>query len=150
MVRAVRGPTGYEVMRRELRQDENGLKPRIQSRQEIRNDRLTEKHPYEVPRAQHVEGQRRGQMQQADVVRKAQPAAVLMPSGPVEHDHRVTARRDPGADLGQVQVHLLGIDVRQHQCRADIASRTFGAKDIALRWPSTCFARRTFASSAQS
>ncbi len=49
MVRTVRGPTGYEVVRPELPQDENGLEPRIQSRQEIRNDCLTEEPPYEVP-----------------------------------------------------------------------------------------------------
>ncbi len=38
---------------------DDGLEPRIQSRQEIRNDRLTTKPPYEVPAAKPVECQRR-------------------------------------------------------------------------------------------
>jgi hypothetical protein len=59
-----------------------------------------------------------------------QPTAELMPAGAIQHDDRMRTRRDPAADLGQMQVHGFGIGLRQHQSRANTARRTNGAEDV--------------------
>jgi hypothetical protein len=78
------------------------------------------------------------QLEQADVVGQAQPAAALVPAGAVEDEDGVCAGSDLGADLGEVGVHLraekpppdFGTDAGQHQCGTGGASRAHRAKQI--------------------
>ena len=72
----------------------------------------------------------RWQAQQPNVVRHHQAVAGLMPTGAVEcHDSKST-RADPAADFLQMQVHGLGIGVRQHQTRPDTACRAYSAEQV--------------------
>lgn len=68
--------------------------------------------------------------QEAYVVRYQQLAAGLMPSGAVEDEDGVVPGLDLGGDLGQVQVHGLGIGVGQNQGGADVTSGAHGAEDV--------------------
>ena len=72
----------------------------------------------------------RREVQQAEVIRQVQPTAELMPAGAIQHDDSMRTRRDPAADLGEMQVHGFGIGLRQHQSRANTARRTNGAEDV--------------------
>ena len=47
-----------------------------------------------------------------------------MPTGPIEEQDGVTALRHLATDLIEMQVHRVGIGIRQNQCRADLATRT--------------------------
>ena len=62
------------------------------------------------------------QPQQADVLGDAQPGRGV-PARPVQHEHGVGALGDTAPDLGQVRVHGLDVDVRQHDGRAHAALR---------------------------
>ena len=53
-----------------------------------------------------------------------------MPAGAVERDDGVRARRDLGADLGEVQVHRLGVDERQHEGGANPSGRADRTEQI--------------------
>src|SRR4051812_37800604 len=53
-----------------------------------------------------------------------------MPSGLIEQEHGVFAGSDLGRDLGQVQVHRLGIAARQDERCALPVARADGAEDI--------------------
>ncbi len=70
------------------------------------------------------------QRQQADVLRHLEFAAGLMPAGAVQRKDGVRARGHLGADLGQMQVHRLGVDERQHEGGADPPGGTDGAEQI--------------------
>ena len=71
--------------------------------------------PQELPHVfDRVELRRVGrQVRQADVGRDAELFAGLVPTGAVEHDHGMGARSHARADLGQVQVHGLGVAAGQ-------------------------------------
>ena len=69
-------------------------------------------------------------MKQADVAWDPQLAARLMPSGSIEEQYGVAALRHLAADLLEMQVHRLGVGIRQDQGRADIPKRTDGAKYV--------------------
>ena len=56
-----------------------------------------------------------------------------MPACAIDGDHSVCARRDVSADLGKVEVHGAGVDVGQHQRRADTTRWTDGAEEIGPR-----------------
>ena len=57
------------------------------------------------------------------------------------------ARRDPFADLGEVQIHCLEVGVGQHERRTAIACRADGTEDVGpvvaavarCRWPAAAF-----------
>lgn len=53
-----------------------------------------------------------------------------MPSGTIQDDDGMSARCDLRADLRQVQVHCVGIDMRQDQRRANAPGRTDGAENV--------------------
>ena len=53
-----------------------------------------------------------------------------MPSGLIEEEHGMLARRDLGGDLGEMQAHRLGITVRQHECRSLALLGADGAEDV--------------------
>ena len=53
-----------------------------------------------------------------------------MPSGSIEEEDGVTALRHLAADLLEMQVHRLGVSMRQDQGRAEIPKRTDGAKYV--------------------
>ena len=69
-------------------------------------------------------------MQQADVVRKVQLPAELMPPGAIQQQDGMRARRDMAADLNQMQVHRLGIGLGQDKGGAGAARRTDRAEDV--------------------
>ena len=52
-------------------------------------------------------------MQQADVVREVQLPAGPMPPGAIQQQDGMRASRDMAADFNQMQVHGLGIGLRQ-------------------------------------
>ena len=68
------------------------------------------------------------QAQQPDIVRHHQALAGLMPTRAVQCHDSESARADPAADFLQMQVHGLGIGVRQHQTRPDTACRADSAE----------------------
>jgi len=70
------------------------------------------------------------QFEQADVVRDVQFAAGLMPAGAVEQNDGVAVGRDDAADLGEVQVHRLGVGLGQDERSADIPRGTDRAEQI--------------------
>src|SRR5215207_3533089 len=72
----------------------------------------------------------RRQVQQGDVVGHAQPAAGPVPSGAVDGQHGMGARGDVGADLGQVQVHHVGVGERQHERGASAAGWADRAEQV--------------------
>jgi hypothetical protein len=81
------------------------------------------------------------QLEQTDIAWDAQLFASLVPSGSIKEQDGVTALRHLGADLLEMQVHRLGVGIRQHQSRADIATRADSAEYvgpfaalIARRW----------------
>ena len=53
-----------------------------------------------------------------------------VPSGLVEQEHGVRAGRDGGGDLGQVQVHRLGVAARQDERRTLALLRADGTEDV--------------------
>ncbi len=53
-----------------------------------------------------------------------------MPAGAVDDQGSVGAGRDAAADFLKMQVHRLGVDLRQHQGGADGAFRTDRAEEI--------------------
>ena len=69
-------------------------------------------------------------MKKAYVFWDPQLAARLMPSGSIKEQDGVTALRHLAADLLEMQVHRVGIGIRQDQGRADIAARTDSAEYI--------------------
>ena len=69
-------------------------------------------------------------MQQAEIVGDAEASAGLVPAGAVQDDDGMRARSDVAADLGEMQVHRLGIDLGQNQAGADAARRTNRAEDV--------------------
>ena len=63
-----------------------------------------------------------------------------MPAGTVERDHGMRALHDLRADLLEVQVHRIDIDVRQDESGTDPTCRTNGAEDVGplvslIPWP---------------
>ena len=56
-----------------------------------------------------------------------------MPSGLIEQEHGMFARRDLGGDLGEMQAHRLGVAVRQHQCGTLALAGADGAEDVGRR-----------------
>ena len=52
-----------------------------------------------------------------------------MPAGAVEHQNGMGAWRDGAGDLGEVQVHRLGVGVRQDQGGAGGARGADGAEE---------------------
>jgi len=66
-------------------------------------------------------------VKQTDIARDPQLAARLMPSGSIEEQDGVTALRHLAADLFEMQVHRVGVGIRQDQGRAGIATRADGA-----------------------
>ena len=70
------------------------------------------------------------QRQKADVLGHLQFVALLVPAGAVERDHDVGAGRDLRADLLEMRVHRMDVDMRQDQRRTDAASGTAGAEDV--------------------
>jgi hypothetical protein len=81
------------------------------------------------------------QLEQTDIAWEAQLFASLVPSGSIKEQDGVTALRHLAADLLEMQVHRLGVGIRQHQSRADIATRADSAEYvgpfaalIARRW----------------
>lgn len=69
-------------------------------------------------------------MKKAYVFWDPQLAARLMPSGSIKEQDGVTALRHLAADLLEMQVHRVGIGIRQDQGCADIAARTDSAEYI--------------------
>jgi hypothetical protein len=69
-------------------------------------------------------------MQQADIARQAQNSAKLMPACAIQQHDGVCARCDVTRDLGQMQVHCLGIGFGQDKRCADAAGWTDSAKDV--------------------
>lgn len=59
-----------------------------------------------------------------------QPPSRLMPAGPVHHEHDVRAGCDAVADLGEVEVHHVGIGEGQHQRCACAARRADRAEQV--------------------
>src|SRR5271156_1533382 len=53
-----------------------------------------------------------------------------MPAGTIQLHHRVGAGRHACTDLGQMQVHGLGVDIWQHQSGTDTMGRTDGAENV--------------------
>jgi hypothetical protein len=70
------------------------------------------------------------QGEQADIVGQPQPAAALVPASAVEDQDGVRTGRDLSADFGQVDVHRLGADPRQHERRPGATLRAYGAEQI--------------------
>jgi hypothetical protein len=70
------------------------------------------------------------QLEQTDIAWDPQPFASLVPSGSIEEQHGVTALRHLVADLLEMQVHRLGVGIRQHQSRADLATRADSAEYV--------------------
>jgi transposase len=68
------------------------------------------------------------QRQQCDVIGHAQSAAGLVPSGAVEHEQGVGALGDLGTDLGEVQAHRCGADLRHGKRGTDAAGGADGAE----------------------
>src|SRR5271166_3572747 len=56
--------------------------------------------------------------------------ARLMPTRPIKEQDGVTALRHLAADFLEMQIHRLGVGIRQDQSRADIATRTDGAENV--------------------
>jgi hypothetical protein len=67
-------------------------------------------------------------LEQTDIAWDPQLFARLVPSGSIEEQDGVTAVRHLAADLLEMQVHRLGVGIRQHQSRADIATRADSAE----------------------
>jgi hypothetical protein len=53
-----------------------------------------------------------------------------MPAGLIDQQHGVRSRRDLGGDLGEMQVHRLGVAARHDQSRAFAVLGTDRAEDI--------------------
>ena len=53
-----------------------------------------------------------------------------MPACAIDGDHGMCALSNVPADLSEVQVHGIGVDVGQHQGSADAACRTDGAEEV--------------------
>ena len=70
------------------------------------------------------------QVQQADVVREVQLPAESMPPGAIQQQDGMRASRHMAADLNQMQVHRLGIGLRQDKGCAGAARRTDRAEDV--------------------
>ena len=88
--------------------------------------------PEELPDVLHrVEFRRIGrQVQQADVVREVPLPAEPMPPDAIQQQDGMRASRDMAADLNQMQVHRLGIGLRQDEGCAGAARRTDRAEDV--------------------
>lgn len=71
----------------------------------------------------------RRQRQQGDVGGHDKRAGA-MPSGPIEEQHGMSARRDGGRDFRQMQGHAFGIAPRQHECCALTLGRADRTVDI--------------------
>ena len=56
-----------------------------------------------------------------------------MPSGLIDEEHGMSAGRDLGGDLGEMQAHRLGVAVRQDERGALAFAGTDGAEDIGRR-----------------
>jgi len=69
------------------------------------------------------------QRQQSDVGRHGHVAGHV-PSGLIEQEHGMAAWSDRGGDLGQMQVHRLGVAVWQDQGRTFALTRTDGAEEV--------------------
>jgi hypothetical protein len=63
-------------------------------------------------------------------VREVQLAAEPMPPGAIQQQDGMRASRDMAADLNQMQVHRLGIGLRQDKGCAGAARRTDRAEDV--------------------
>ena len=63
-------------------------------------------------------------------MRDVQLSAELMPPGAIQQQDGVCASRDMAADLNQMQVHRLGIGLRQDKGCAGAARRTDRTEDI--------------------
>jgi hypothetical protein len=59
-----------------------------------------------------------------------QSAALLVPSGAIQHNDGMGAGCDLRADFRKVQAHCVGIDMRQNQRRANAPVRTDGTEDV--------------------
>lgn len=70
------------------------------------------------------------QVKEADVGREAQPATGLMPSGAVEDDDGMAVGCDVAGDLDEMQVHGVGIGMRQDEGGTDVAVGADGAEEI--------------------
>jgi len=70
------------------------------------------------------------QLEEADIAWDPQLFASLVPSGSVEEQDGVTVLRHLAADFLEMQVHRLGVGIRQHQSRADIATRADSAEYV--------------------
>ncbi len=53
-----------------------------------------------------------------------------MPAGAVEHQHCVRAGGDGRGDLGEVELHCLGVGARQHQRGTDAAGRADRPEEV--------------------
>ena len=72
----------------------------------------------------------RWQVQQPNIVRHHQAVAGLMPTRTVQCHDSKSAWTDPAADFLQMQVHGLGIGVRQYQTRSDTTCRAYSAEQV--------------------
>src|SRR5271166_1183903 len=67
--------------------------------------------------------------QQADIVGNAQFRRGV-PTGAVQHEHRMRARRNPPAHVGQVCLHRLGVHFRHYDSGANATIRADRAEDV--------------------
>lgn len=69
-------------------------------------------------------------MQQAEIVRHGQLATELMPTGAIQQHDGMSTGRDVPTDLGQMQVHRLGIGLGQDKSGAEGTRGTHRAEDV--------------------
>ena len=74
-------------------------------------------------------GRARRQRQESDIVRHDEPAGEV-PSGLVEDEDGMGARRDGGADLMEMRLHRLRVAVGHHQAGALALSRADRPEDV--------------------